>query len=238
MNAIMDILSRMGKRTPAKKHVETGKEEGKKEKLAELKILLAEDNTVNRKLAIKLLEKLGQNVVAVENGLEVLNALNKDEYDLILMDVQMPEMDGAEATRKIREAEDGNKHIPIIALTAHAMKGDRESFLEVGMDDYLSKPLHSDQLYEIIRRYSQYKKDSQMQDKEENLPLDIEEFKKGVGGDEDLIRELFEIYIDECEEKLNRIRIAVGKKIAKNWKSLPITLKELRQISQPKQFMR
>ncbi len=210
MDAITDIL---GKRMPLPVIVSEVKQSHvTKEGLPELKILLAEDNAVNKKLATKLLEKLGQNVVAVENGLEVLDALNKDEYDLILMDIQMPKMDGVEATRRIRQAENKDKHIPIIAITAHAMQGDRESFLEAGMDDYLSKPLHFDQLFEIIRRYSQYKKGSLMQDKEDNLLLDIEEFKKRVGGDENLMHELFEIYADECEEKLNRIRIAVEEK--------------------------
>ncbi len=212
MDAIMDVLSRAGKKTAPKKHLEAAKEGKTREGLPELKILVAEDNIVNRKLDIRLLEKLGQQVVVAENGLEVLNALNKGEYDLILMDIQMPEMDGIEATKRIREMESGDKHIPIIALTAHAMKGDRERFLDAGMDDYLSKPLHSDQLYEVIRRYSQYKKEIQRQVEEDSLFLDIEEFKKRVEGDEDLIRELFEIYITECEEKLNQIRTAVEEK--------------------------
>src|SRR5262249_25209898 len=103
-------------------------------------ILLAEDNPVNQQLAIRLLQKMGHTVVMTGNGREALEAFAKEEFDLILMDVQMPEMDGFAATGTIREQEKvSRKHIPIIAMTARAMKGDRERCLEAGMDDYISK---------------------------------------------------------------------------------------------------
>jgi signal transduction histidine kinase/ActR/RegA family two-component response regulator len=117
-------------------------------------ILLAEDNAVNQKLAMRLLEKQGHKVVAADNGKEALAALEKDRFDLVLMDVQMPEMGGFEATAAIREKEKATgSHIPIIAMTAHAMKGDRERCLAAGMDDYLSKPIQANKLFEIIARF-------------------------------------------------------------------------------------
>jgi PAS domain S-box-containing protein len=109
----------------------------------QLFILLAEDNKVNQKLASRMLEKLGHEVVIAENGEEVIQKMKQGDFDLILMDVQMPIMDGFQATKKIRESEqNSSKHIPIIALTAYAMKGDREKCLAVGMDGYLSKPIN------------------------------------------------------------------------------------------------
>ena len=120
-----------------------------------LSILLAEDNKVNQRLASRMLEKLGYDVEIAENGKEVIQIVEKNDFDLILMDVQMPEMDGFQATQKIRELEqNSNKHIPIIALTAYAMKGDREKCLSVGMDGYLSKPINfkdmKDTIYTIV----------------------------------------------------------------------------------------
>jgi len=118
-----------------------------------LRILLAEDNIVNQKLALILLRKSGFNVDAVANGKEALETLQKIPYDLVLMDVQMPEMDGFEATRKIRDPKSAvlNKKVLIIAMTAHAMTGDRDRCLEAGMDNYISKPIDPKKLIEIIR---------------------------------------------------------------------------------------
>jgi signal transduction histidine kinase/CheY-like chemotaxis protein/ligand-binding sensor domain-containing protein len=116
-----------------------------------LKILLAEDNLVNQKLAVRLLEKNGHTVAVAQNGKEALAHLQNSSFDLVLMDVQMPEMDGLTATRLIREQErKTGRHLPIIATTAHAMKGDRERCLEAGMDEYLSKPINARELYQII----------------------------------------------------------------------------------------
>ncbi|MFQ6038414.1 MAG: response regulator, partial [Candidatus Aminicenantales bacterium] len=118
-----------------------------------LHILLAEDNLVNQKLAVRLLEKQGHSVSVVDNGQKVLSALRKKDFDLIFMDVQMPVMDGWDTTAAIREEEKKNgMHIPIIAMTAHAMKGDRERCLKAGMDDYVSKPLKPQDLAEAIDR--------------------------------------------------------------------------------------
>jgi two-component system sensor histidine kinase/response regulator len=121
---------------------------------AYLRVLLAEDNAVNQRLAVRLLEKRGHRVAVAGNGREVLIALEKEKFDLIFMDVQMPEMDGFEATVAIREREKSSGlHQPIIALTAHAMKGDREQCLAAGMDGYLTKPIRPQELDEILEGY-------------------------------------------------------------------------------------
>jgi CheY-like chemotaxis protein len=112
------------------------------------RVLLAEDNLVNQKLAMRILEKMGFQVEAVNNGDEAIHALEKTFYDIVLMDVQMPIMDGLAATQAIRAGYHNlvNPHIPIIAMTAHALKGDRERCLEAGMDDYVAKPIQPEAL--------------------------------------------------------------------------------------------
>jgi signal transduction histidine kinase/DNA-binding NarL/FixJ family response regulator len=118
----------------------------------QLSILIAEDNPVNQKVAETMLDKRGHRVFVASNGREALETLNKEHIDLILMDVQMPEIDGFEATERIREREKANGgHIPIVAMTAHAMKGDRERCLAAGMDSYLSKPIRAEQLFTVIQ---------------------------------------------------------------------------------------
>jgi two-component system, sensor histidine kinase and response regulator len=116
-----------------------------------LRILVAEDNVVNQAIAVRMLEKKGHTIVVAATGLEALDLLNSQSFDLVLMDVQMPQLDGFEATRFIREREKATgAHIPIIATTAHAMVGDRERCLEAGMDRYISKPLNSKELLALI----------------------------------------------------------------------------------------
>ena len=122
-------------------------------------ILLAEDNLVNQKVAMRFLEKRGHTVVLAESGRQALAAWQEQFFDLILIDVQMPEMDGLEATAMIREQERMGKlerllsrHIPIVAMTAHAMVGDRERCLAAGMDDYVAKPINARDMFAAIER--------------------------------------------------------------------------------------
>lgn len=116
-----------------------------------LRILLAEDNPVNRKLAVRVLEKMGHRITVAENGKEAVDAVDREAFNVVLMDVQMPIMDGLEATRSIREKEShSGGHIPIVAMTAHAMKGDEERCLLAGMDAYVSKPVKFNELFSAI----------------------------------------------------------------------------------------
>ena len=119
-----------------------------------VRILLAEDNRISRKVALRTLENLGYHAEAVTNGAEAVEALTRDDYDLVFMDCQMPELDGYEATGRIREGADGvrNPRVPIVAMTANAMKGDREKCLEAGMDDYVTKPIHAQDVLDAIER--------------------------------------------------------------------------------------
>jgi CheY-like chemotaxis protein len=116
-----------------------------------LRVLVAEDNPVNQLLLVRLLEKRGHRVQVVLNGLAALQALEKERFDLVLMDVQMPEMGGVEATAAIRQSEKGSKlHTPIIALTASTTRGDREKCLASGMDGYLTKPIRTIELDALL----------------------------------------------------------------------------------------
>ena len=118
-----------------------------------LRVLIAEDSTVNQMLAVRLLEKRGHIAVIADNGLKALAALEREEFDLVLMDVQMPEMNGFEATAAIRKKEQTTGgHIPIVAMTAHAMKGDEDRCLSAGMDGYVSKPITPDELFLAISK--------------------------------------------------------------------------------------
>jgi len=118
------------------------------------RILLTEDNVINQRVALRILEKAGHTVVVANNGREAVAALRRQEFDLVLMDVQMPEMDGLEATAAIREGERGTSaHVPIIAMTAHAMRGDEERCLAAGMDAYLSKPIRTRELFDLMEKH-------------------------------------------------------------------------------------
>ena len=120
----------------------------------ELRILLAEDNPVNQLVATRILEKQGYALEVASNGHEAIEILARQPFDLVLMDVQMPEMDGIETTKAIREKEArSDEHIPIVAMTAHAMKGDKERCLDAGMDDYVAKPIKAEDLLEVIHRF-------------------------------------------------------------------------------------
>ncbi len=115
-----------------------------------LHILLAEDNPVNQKLAVRLIEKRGHSVVAVNNGREAVDRVEREHFDLVLMDISMPEMDGLEATALIRSKHPNDGRLPIIAMTGHALMGDREMCLRAGMDGYVSKPIRPDDLFLVM----------------------------------------------------------------------------------------
>lgn len=124
------------------------------EERVSLRILLAEDNRVNQKLALSMLRKLGYQVDLAINGVEVLQALHRRSYDVVLMDVEMPEMDGLTATRRICQEWCASQRPRIIALTSFALKGDREKCLEAGMDDYVTKPIAFPELLNALEKAS------------------------------------------------------------------------------------
>ena len=116
-----------------------------------LRILLAEDNQVNQKLALRILEQMGYRADVASNGIEAVESIERQTYDVILMDVQMPEMDGLDATRNIRKLADATQP-HVIAMTANAMEGDREMCIAAGMNDYVSKPIRVNELVEALLR--------------------------------------------------------------------------------------
>lgn len=147
------ILKALGKVAPAESVTGARPRPAQPEGQQPLRILLAEDNRVNQVLAVRLLEKRGHSVISVQDGCEAVNALASDNFDVALLDVQMPVMDGLQAAGLIRkqERESGRRHLPLIALTAHAMTGDRELCLAAGMDGYVAKPINPDELFAAIR---------------------------------------------------------------------------------------
>jgi signal transduction histidine kinase/HPt (histidine-containing phosphotransfer) domain-containing protein/ActR/RegA family two-component response regulator len=176
-----------------------------------LRVLLAEDNAVNQRLVARLLEKEGHAVTLAGNGREALAALEREPFDLVLMDVQMPELDGLETTRRIRRRErDTGGHVPIVALTAHAMKGDRERCLEAGMDAYVSKPVHPQQLFQAIGTLAPVPAAAGgTHEANGDAVWDPAAALARVGGDRELLGELTHLFLDECPKWLAEIHQAL-----------------------------
>jgi len=175
-----------------------------------LNMLLAEDNGVNRTLARILLEKAGAVVDCAVNGKEAVKAWSEGDHDLILMDIQMPEMDGLEATHLIREMEKGTgAHIPILALTAHAMKGDRERFLAAGMDDYISKPIDFEELVTKISGIGGSKKERDESAIDPEYVLDIQALERRVCGDKTLMHDILSQYSEDARNMLQEAEQAL-----------------------------
>ena len=175
-----------------------------------VRILVAEDNIVNQKVALKILERLGYRADAVANGIEALEALETIPYDLVLMDVQMPQMDGFEVTRRIRSPESAvRRHdIPVIAMTAHAMKGDREKCLEAGMDDYVAKPVQPKALAEAIARHVAAGATARRAPARSPV-LDREALMERVDGDEEMYAEVMDTFLEDAPRQIGRLEAAV-----------------------------
>jgi CheY-like chemotaxis protein/HPt (histidine-containing phosphotransfer) domain-containing protein len=173
-----------------------------------LHVLLAEDNAVNQRLAASLLQRRGHKVTIAANGVAAVAAFERDTFNVVLMDVQMPEMGGFEATAAIRalEEKDGS-HVPIIAMTAHAMKGDRERCLDAGMDEYLTKPLDPRQLCLLVEQMAEPGEAAAA------TPIDApsipDDVLARVGGDRELLAEISRLFVDDAPRHLQRIRAAL-----------------------------
>ena len=182
-----------------------------------LKVLLAEDNAANQKLAVGVLTKHGHQVTVADNGRLAIAAWQSEPFDVILMDVQMPEMDGLQATQAIRaiEREQGG-HMPIVAMTAHAMKGDRERFLDAGMDDYLPKPIRAKQIAEkLLAMFGSSPvadtatPNTAPQEAPPTAFIDWESALEGIDGDRQLFAEVIQIFLASVDDSLTKLDKAI-----------------------------
>jgi CheY-like chemotaxis protein/HPt (histidine-containing phosphotransfer) domain-containing protein len=180
-----------------------------------LKVLLVEDNAVNQKLAAAILQRAGHTSVVVPNGQVAVAAMERDRFDVVLMDVQMPVMGGFEATRLIRLTEDRlGSRTPIIAVTARAMKGDREACLAAGMDAFMAKPIQAARLIEVLEQLAsgsppQSGDEVETGDGGETETLDEAALMNLVGGNRELASELAELYLTDLEPRVGEIAAAV-----------------------------
>ena len=179
-----------------------------------LRVLIAEDNPVNQELAVHLLERRGHDVTVAENGRKAIEAMEGHKFDVVLMDVQMPEMGGIEATQAIREKEKSSSgRIPIIAMTAHAMRGDREKCLTAGMDGYVSKPLDPQTFVQTVEALARGDKAAQVDDEEAKADpagFDAGALLKRFNGNRKLLKSLVRTFRADCPNMMTRIRKAIG----------------------------
>lgn len=199
-----------------------------------LNILLAEDNPINQRLALELLKTMGHRVVSVSNGIEAIDAFGKERFDLVLMDIQMPGMDGFEATKAIRNAESKIRNIPIVATTAHAVKSDREKCLAAGMDDYVSKPINAEKLFEVIAKLTNVPENKKKKmsipsvktvEKQSNDVFDLSKALEAVLGNKELFQEIAGMLLENLPGSLSKIKKTIA---AGNAESLERTAHNLR----------
>ena len=197
--------------------------------LRPLRVLLAEDSLVNQRLAVGLLEKHGHTVVVAGHGREAIGTLQSQTFDVVLMDVQMPEMDGFEATAAIRHQEQRTGgHIPIVAMTAHAMKGDRERCLAAGMDSYISKPIRASQLFQVIESVlaagEETKAPPDSPPSDESV-VNWSEALEGTEGDHELLRDVMASFLEQSPKLMAALRQAVAESAADDLQKAAHTLK-------------
>ena len=195
------------KRTKANNHTPS---EARPRAVHDTRILIVEDNEVNKKVMLLVLDDLGYTADTVSNGKEAIAALRGHSYDIILMDCQMPEMDGYEAARTIRREFDRPPHI--IAMTAHALRGDREKCLAAGMDDYLSKPIIGEELEAALKKWAPTRNT--------NAPVDLQRLRDVCGHDPDTIRKIADLYLEQGAELLPAMETAIRNNDAKDLGSI------------------
>jgi CheY-like chemotaxis protein len=178
------------------------------------RILLAEDNAVNRQVVIRLLEKRGHVITVATDGAQAVAMTRKSSFDMVLMDIQMPGMDGYEATAVIRKDEESTgKHLPIIAMTAHAMEGDRQKCLAAGMDDFVAKPIRVDELVKIIENHDRTPHEAAEPEANGNsgqTAIDLDLALARVGGDTDLLKEIAGLFCNQAPESMATIKRAMN----------------------------
>ena len=219
--AAFDAAARSGRTTPPST-------EARVASVAKLNVLLAEDNLVNQTLAVRLLEKRGYEVRVVSNGQEAVEAAATSTFDLILMDVQMPILDGLEATARIRKDEQARAvRTPIVAMTAHAMRGDRERCLESGMDGYVTKPVRPGDLFAAIDAAIGVKHPAAPQAEPPAMPtpIDWNGALERTDGDRALLREIVELFVSESDAMLAEVRGALAAADAPRLRRAAHTLK-------------
>jgi CheY-like chemotaxis protein/HPt (histidine-containing phosphotransfer) domain-containing protein len=179
-----------------------------------LRVLLAEDSPFNQKIISSLLRRWGHEVTCTDNGVEAVDAAARSRYDVVLMDIEMPQMDGCEATKKIREREQASGlHVPIIALTAHTASEDRDRFIQCGMNACVTKPIHPPELQQAIDRVltpAAVSPIESTQPEPTGVAVDWHAALEGVQGDSKLLKELIEIFFEELPELLRRIEGSLG----------------------------
>jgi CheY-like chemotaxis protein/HPt (histidine-containing phosphotransfer) domain-containing protein len=180
-----------------------------------LQVLVAEDNQVNQLVATRIFEKLGYQVTVVNNGREAVSAVQNHKFDLVAMDVQMPEMDGLEATAAIRAWEKTTRsHTLIVAMTAHAMKGDRERCLAAGMDGYASKPIRMKELQDVIDELTQSERSSQVPEPTSDSEADVIDeaaLLAGIDGNSQILREIVRLFLGDFPQRLAEIKQAINR---------------------------
>jgi CheY-like chemotaxis protein len=232
-NTLVQIFAEQAPHTPER---ETGDELQFDTELAErlpLRILVAEDNAINQKLALQMLRKMGYRADVAGNGAEVLQALERQPYDVVLMDVQMPEIDGLEATRRINQQWTPEQRPRIIAMTANAMLGDREACLAAGMDDYISKPIRGRELQIALERWGQRSPVSPGSDPPVRDPIpatidravldDLRALQEP--GEPDFVQEMIDLYLTDTPPLIAALRVAVGQGEADGLRAAAHTLK-------------
>ena len=208
------------------KHKREKREKLKQRKLVNAHILVVEDNMVNQKLIMVILEKLGARVTLASNGLEAVSAFKNDPFDMILMDINMPIMDGVAATEKILqiEKERSCKHTPIIALTANIQKGDKERYLDVGMDDYLPKPITQSQVEKMLGRYLELGEADEEEVEqvfiESDDTLDVAAAVNGLGVSQEMILELVQEFLDNYDTARSTLAAAIATQDVSNGKQI------------------
>jgi PAS domain S-box-containing protein len=214
--SIFHFIVTLKRQTEALQPLEQVERPAVEEEQPTLHILLAEDSPTNQLIAVANLKKAGHTVEVADNGRKALGALEEEKFDLVLMDVAMPEMDGLEATRTIREMEkESGGHIPIIAMTAFATKDYREKCLKAGMDGYVTKPLSADELFRTIESFVSQKRDIQVvEDPSSPPPVDLNEAMEIVDGDADLLQAVVEMSLGECPEQIDALREALAQQDA------------------------